>query len=230
MSLALVRTVYDWDWPGAEIEFRRAIALNPNSATVHQWYGELLTRLGRFEEARAELRKAQDLDPLSRLVNTSVGRQLYFARDYWAAIEQLRKTLDLDPNFLPAQHALEAAYFQNDMYREAISIRQEVLTRSGNPDLAAAIGKDYNKSGYLGVLQDGLEGMKKLSKRAYVSSYNMAQIYAVLQDKDQAIARLERAFKERDGQLTYMKVDPVFDEIRSDPRFQQLLHQCVGSE
>ena len=225
MSLALVRASYDWNWPGAELEFKRAIALNPNSATVRQRYGEFLTRLGRFEEAGAELREAQDLDPLSPSVNTSVGRQLYFARNYRPAIETLRKTPDLNPNFLLAQHALEAAYFQSDMYKEAIGIRQKVLTRSGNPDLAAAIGKDYDKSGYLGVLKNWLEGLQGLSKRAYVSSYQIAQIYAVLEDKDHAISRLEQAFKERDGQLTYMKVDPVFDEIRSDPRFQDLVRR-----
>ena len=225
MSLALVRTSYDWDWPGAEIEFKRAIALDPNSVTAHQWYGDFLTRLGRFEEAEAELRKARDLDPLSPSVNTSIGRQLYFARNYGPAIEQLRKTLDMNPNYLPAQHALEAAYLQNDMYREAIGVRQEVMTRSGNPDLAAAIGKDYNKSGYLGVVRSWLEGLQEVSKKAYVSSYNMAQIYAILEDRNQAIARLERALKERDGQLTYLSVDPVFDEIRSDPRFQDLVHR-----
>ena len=225
MSLALVRASYDWNWPGAELEFKRAIELNPNSATFRQRYGEFLTRLGRFEEAGAELREAQDLDPLSPSVNTSVGRQLYFARNYSPAIETLRKTPDLNPNFLLAQHALEAAYFQSDMYKEAIGIRQKVLTRSGNPDLAAAIGKDYDKSGYLGVLKNWLEGLQGLSKRAYVSSYQIAQIYAVLEDKDHAISRLEQAFKERDGQLTYMKVDPVFDEIRSDPRFQDLVRR-----
>jgi TolB-like protein/Tfp pilus assembly protein PilF len=230
ISLALVRQGYDWDWAGAETEFKQAIELNPNGATAHQRYGDLLTMLGRFEEARVELRKAQDLDPHSLFVNTSVGRQHYFARDYWSAIEQLKKVHDSDPNFVPAQHALEAAYFQTNNYREAMVVRQDALTRSGNPDLAAAIGKDYNKSGYLGVLRNWLEGLKEVSKRAYVSSYNIAQIYAILEDKDHAIARLEQAFKEHDSQLTYMKVDPAFDEIRADPRFQQLLHQCVGSE
>jgi len=230
ISLALVRQGYDWDWAGAETEFKQAIQLNPNGATAHQRYGDFLTRLGRFDEARVELRKAQDLDPHSLFVNTSVGRQLYFARDYWSAIEQLKKVHDSDPNFVPAQHALEAAYFQTNNYRDAMVVRQDALTRSGNPDLAAAIGKDYNKSGYLGVLRNWLEGLKEVSKRAYVSSYNIAQIFAILEDKDHAIARLEQAFKEHDSQLTYMKVDPAFDEIRADPRFQQLLHQCVGSE
>ena len=227
VSLALVREAYDWDWLGAETEFKRALQLDPNSATARQWYGDFLIRLGRLEEARVELKKAQDLDPLSLPINTSVGLQLYFARQYEPAIQQLKKTLDLDPNFVPAQHALEAAYAQSGMYREAIGERQKVLTLSGNPDLAAAIGEDYRKSGYAGVLQSSLEGLKEVSRQRYVSPYNIAQIHARLQEKDQTLAWLEQAFNERDSQLTYLKVEPAFDEIRSDPRFQQLLQRLA---
>ncbi len=227
ISLALVKENYDWDWPGAEGEFKRAIQLNSNSATAHQWYGDFLTKLGRFEEARLELKKAQELDPLSLLINTSVGRQLYFARQYEPAIQQLQKTLDMDPKFVPAQHAIEEAYAQNGMYKEAVAEQQKVLTLSGNPDLAAAIGEDYRNSGYSGVLQSWLEGLKEVSKRGYVSPYNMAQIHARLEQENEAMTWLERAYDERDSNLTYMKVEPAFDGIRSDPRFQQLLQRLV---
>src|SRR5438094_786372 len=227
ISLALVREDYDWDWSGAENEFKRAIQLNPNSATAHQWYGDFLTKLGRFEDARLELKKAQELDPLSLLINTTVGRQLYFARQYEAAIDQLQKALDMDPNFLPTQHAIESAYAQNGMFKEAVAERQKVLTLSGNPDLAAAIGEDYRQSGYPAVLQSWLEGLKEVSKRGYVSPYNIAQIYGRLGEKDQALAWLEQAYNQRDSKLTYMKIEPAFDEIRSQPRFQQLLHRLA---
>jgi tetratricopeptide (TPR) repeat protein len=183
--------------------------------------------LGRLEEAKAELKKAKDLDPLSQPINSSVGLELYFARQYIPAIQQLKETLDLDPNFVPAQHALEAAYAQSGMYREAVGERQKVLTLSGNPDLAAAIGEDYRKSGYAGVLESSLEGLKEVSKQRYVSPYNIAQIHARLQEKDQALAWLDQAFSERDSQLTYVKVDPAFDGIRSDPHFQQLLQRLA---
>ena len=134
ISLALVRADYDWDWAGAESEFKRAIQLNANSATAHQWYGDFLTRMGRFEEAKLELKKAQELDPvLASHQYQSVGRQLYFARQYDAAIQQLQKTLDMDPKFVPAQHAIEAAYAQNGMYKEAVGERQNVLTVSAIP-------------------------------------------------------------------------------------------------
>ena len=227
VSLALVRENYDWDWAGAESEFKRAIELNANAATSHLWYGDLLTKLGRFDEAKLELKKAQDLDPLSLLINTSVGQQLYFSRQYEAAIQQLRKALDMDPKFVPAQHAIEAAYAQNGMYKEAVGERQNVLTVSGNPDLAAAIGEDFGKSGYPGVMQSWLEGLKEVSKRSYVSPYNIAQIYARLGDKEQALSWLEQAYNDRDSKLTYAKVEPAFDPLRSDPRFQKLLQRLA---
>jgi serine/threonine protein kinase/tetratricopeptide (TPR) repeat protein len=223
VSLALVRENFDWDWAGAEREFKRAIELNPNSAEAHHWYGDFLTRLGRFDEARVELKKAQELDPLSLLINSSLGRELYFARLYPAAIEQFRKTLDMDRNFVPAQHGIELAYAQNGMPREAVAERQKVLTLSGSPDLAAAIGDDYKNSGYEGVLQSWLEGLNEVSKRAYVSSYNIAQIQARLGNKVEAIATLERAYASRDGNLTFLKVDPLFDDLRPEPKFHELV-------
>ncbi len=157
----LVRESYDWDWAGAESEFKRAIQLNPNNASGHQWYGDFLTRMARFDEARIELKKAQELDPLSLLTNTSLGRLLYFTRQYDDAAVQLTKTLDMDPKFVPAQHAIEAAYAQNGNFKEAIGERQKVLTLSGNPDLAAAIGEDFNTSGYPGVMKSWLEGSER---------------------------------------------------------------------
>jgi tetratricopeptide (TPR) repeat protein len=227
ISLALVREAYEWDWAGAETEFKRALELDPNSPTAHQWYGDFLLRLGRMAEARAELKKALELDPLSLPINAAVGQQLYFARQYEPAIQQLKKTLDLDLNFVLAQRALEAAYAQSGMYKEAIAERQKLLTLSGNPDLAAAIGEDYRKSGYNGVLQGSLEGLKEVSKERYVPPYNVAQIYARLEDKQQTLVWLERALNERDTKLTYIKVEPAFDAIRSDPRFQQLLQRLA---
>jgi len=156
------------------------------------------------------------------LINTSVGWQLYFARQYASAIEQLQKTLQMDQNFVPAQHAIEAAYAQNGMYKDAVAERQKVLTLSGNPDLAAAIGADYAQSGYSGVMQSWLEGLKEVSKRGYVSPYNVAEIYARMGDKPQALVWLEQAFNQRDSKLTFIRVEPAFDQMRSDPQFQHI--------
>ena len=227
ISLALIRENFDWDWLDAENEFKRAIQLDPNSAVAHQWYGDFLMRMGRFEEAKLELRNAQHLDPLSLLINTSVGLQLYFARQYEPAIQQMRKTLEMDPTFVPAQRAIEEAYAQSGMYKEAVGELQQVLTLSGNGDFAAAIGDDYRKSGYAGVLQSWLGGLYEVSKHGYVSPYNIAQIYARLGNKDQSIVWLERAYEDRDSKLTYLKIEPAFDEIGSDPRFRQLLQRLA---
>jgi eukaryotic-like serine/threonine-protein kinase len=227
ISLALVRENYDWDWPGTETEFKRAIQLDGNSAVAHYWYGDFLTRMGRFEEAKLELRKAQELEPLSLLTNTSVGRQLYFARQYEPAIQQLKKTLDMDATFVPAQDGVEDAYVQSGMYQEAVAEQQKVLALSGNPDFAMAVGESYRKSGYPGVLQFILGGLTEESKHGYTPAYNIAQIYARLGDKDQSFAWLERAYNDRDSKLTYLKVEPAFDEIDSDPRFQQLLQRLA---
>ncbi|HKV41525.1 MAG TPA: tetratricopeptide repeat protein, partial [Blastocatellia bacterium] len=227
VSLALVLEGYDWDWPGAETELKRALQLEANSATAHQWYGDFLTRLGRMDEAQAELRKAQELDPLSLPINTAVGLQLYFARQYEPAIQQLKKTLELDPNFALAQHALEAAYAQSGMYSDAVGERQKVLTLSGNPDLAAAVGEDYRQSGYAGVLQSSLAGLTEVAKQRYVSAYNIAQIHARLQEKEQTLTWLARAYNDRDSQLTHLRVEPAFDEVRGDPRFQEILRRLA---
>jgi len=227
VSLALVRENYDWDWPGAESEFKRAIQLDGNSAEAHQWYGDFLTRMGRFEEAKLELRKAQDLDPLSLLTNTCVGREFYFARQYESAIKQMKKTLDMDPDFVPAQHGILDAYAQSGMYREALAEQQKILVLSGNPDLAAAIGNDYRKSGYNGVLQFMLGGFQEESKRSYVPPSEIAHIYARLGDGNQSVAWLEQAYDERDSKLTYLKVEPAFEGISSDPRFQELLRRLA---
>jgi hypothetical protein len=124
----------------------------------------------------------------------------------------------------------QGAYAQNGMHREAVAERQKVLTLSGSPDLAAAIGEDYNKSGYSGVLQSWLEGLNEVSKRNYVSSYSIAQIHARLGNKPQSLAMLERAYSARDGNLTYLKIDQVFDDLRPDPQFQGLLRKLAIPE
>jgi eukaryotic-like serine/threonine-protein kinase len=222
-SLALVKAYYDWDWAGAEKDFQHAIELNPNSAAAHHWYGAFLSKLGRHAEAQRELQKARELDPLSSLISTSVGWDYYASGQPDRAIEQLRKTLEMDQEYGPARRLLEVCYEQKGMFKEALTEWQKTFTLANNPELAAAIGQDFATSGYKAVLQDWLEGLQELSKREYVSPYEVAQVHARLGDREQVFSWLEKAYAERDSGIVALRVEPAFQGLRSDPRWQNLV-------
>jgi serine/threonine-protein kinase len=223
VSLAHVKYYYDRDWAGAEREYKRAIELNPNYPTAHQWYAVYLMSAGRFDESLAEARRAQELDPLSLPINMTIGWVLLNARQYDQSIEQLRKTLEMDPDFILAHHRLGLAYEQKRMYDEAIAeFRQLGTLSAGNPVGVAPLARAYALSGKRAEAQKTLAELQKLSERNYVSPASIALIYVALGDKDQAFAWLEKADKERDGSLARLRVDPRFDSLRSDPRFADL--------
>lgn len=222
-SMALVKAHYDWDWAGAEREFQRAINLNPNSAIAHHWYGDFLSKMGRAEEGMRETKRAQELDPLSLIINTNLGWQFYVAHQYDHAEQQLVKVLDTDPAFTPARRTLEEVYAQMGKFKEAVGEREKALQLSLSPELAVSVEEDFVKSGYPGVLRSWLEGLTELSKHGYVSSYSVAQTYARLGEKDQTLTWLEKAYQEHDSGLVSLRVEPMFDAVRSDPRFQDLL-------
>ncbi len=224
-SLGLVREHFEWDWAGAEQEFRRAIELNPNSATAHHWYGAYLANMGRSEEGLRETKKAQELDPLSLIINTSLGWQLYVARHNDQAAEQLRKVLDIDAKFAPARRMLEEVYAQMGKQKEAVAEREKILSLSGSPELAASIEEDFFKAGYKGVLQSWLDGLTEISKHGYVSSYSIAQAYMRMGEKEKAFAWLEKAYEEHDSGLVSLAVEPMFDAVRPDPRFRDILRR-----
>jgi eukaryotic-like serine/threonine-protein kinase len=222
-SLALVKEHYEWDWTGAETEFKRAIELNPNSATAHLWYGDFLANTGRLQAGMREVKKAQSLDPVSLIVNTSLGWQYYLSRQYDQAVEQLRSALDIDPKFVSARRMLEGVYAQMGKQKEAFFEREKLISISGNTELASALEEDFSKTGYTGVLRSWLDGMTELSKHSYVSSFDIAVIHARLGEKEQTLTWLEKAFDEHDSGLVSLAVDPLFDNVRSDPRFQSLV-------
>jgi eukaryotic-like serine/threonine-protein kinase len=221
-SLGLVKEHFEWDWPGAEQEFKRAIQLNPNSATAHHWYGDYLSNMGRLAEGRRETEKAQELDPLSLIINTTLGWQLYLAGQNEQAVEQLRKVLDIDPKFSPARRILEEVYARMGKHKEAVAEREKALSLSGGAELAASIEEDFSKSGYRGVLQSWLEGLTELSKHGYVSPYSIAESYMRMEEKQKALEWLEKAYDEHDSGLVSVAVEPMFESIRSDPRFKEL--------
>jgi len=227
-ALAILKGDYDWDWPGAEREFRRAIELNPGYATAHQWYGELLSvELGRHEEALAEIKRAQELDPLSLIINAVSGRTLLYAGRDDLAIEQLRKTLEIDPNFAFAHCFLGYAYLRKGAFAEAIAEFQRAITLSPNiTQYKAGLGHAYGRAGKSAEARKLLSELKQRSKQRYVSWCDFAAIYAGLGEKDQAFAFLEKAYEQRDTRVVlWGKVHPLLDPLRSDPRFQDLLRR-----
>jgi TolB-like protein/Flp pilus assembly protein TadD/predicted Ser/Thr protein kinase len=228
-SLAYIEAVNDWDWSGAEREFKRAIELNPNYAGSHQGYGIALALTGRLSEAMAEEKRALQLDPLSVLSNGSVALTLYEARQYDQAIEQERKTLDLDANYLIARIGLGLAYVQESMHQESIAeLEKAVAVSGGNASALSNLGYAYAMAGRKAEAQKVLDKINELSKEGYVPAGAKARIYAGLGDKDKVFQWLETAYSERSiaGTLPGMiKVDPVFDSLHSDPRFTDLLRR-----
>ena len=222
-SLGLVKEHFEWDWPGAEQELRRAIELNPNSANAHHWLGEYLTNMGQVEDGLRETRKAQELDPLSRLINTTIGWQLYLQGQNDQAVEQLRKALDIDPKFAPARRLLESVYAQMGKHKEAVAEREKMLSLFGGSELAASVEEDFAKSGYRGVLQSWIDGLTEVSKHEHVPSYSIGEAYMRMGEKEKAIKWLQDAYDNHDSELVSLGVEPVFNPIRSDARFKELL-------
>jgi TolB-like protein/Flp pilus assembly protein TadD len=219
ISLGLVLNYYDYDFAGAEARFKRAIELNPNSATARHFYGNLLiSDASRHEEAIAELRRALEIDPLSPLINRQLAIALFYARRYDDAITQLEKTLELDPNFAPAYNMLSNVYqLKGDYARsvEALAKHQELIGESQN---AVLTRESFARGGWHGFLRT-MTG----EQRPNFTSYSLATFYVALGEKDKAISELEQSFEKREFFLTVLKIDPRLDPLHDDPRFQELL-------
>src|SRR5712692_415586 len=221
-SLARVLAVYDWNWPGAEKEYKRAIELNPRYAIAHQWYGGYFEAMGRHNEAIAEEKKAQELDPLSLIINFELGAAFYYARDYDQAIEQFKKTLELEPSFPLTYVLLPDSYELKGRYGEAIAgFKKGILLNRGSAwsFSMAGLGHVYAMSGQKGEARSVLDELKQLSGQQYVPASSIALIYAGLGEKEQAFAWLEKAYEERAFQMQFLKVEPRWDTLRSDPRY-----------
>jgi TolB-like protein len=230
VSLATARFLYDWDWTGPEDEYRRAIAINPSYSDAHQMYSYYLSGRGRFDEALREMQRAQELDPLSLAKITAVGEVLYMARRNDEAILAFQKTLEMDPNFGFAHWALGRAYAEKGMYEQAIASFQKAIPLSGDsPDEPAELGRAYARSGRKTEARKIADDLKEQSKRRYIAPCVVASLYAALGEKDQAFVWLDKAYEAHDFILVLLKVEPMFDNLRSDPRFTVLLKR-VGLE
>ncbi|MGA9773874.1 MAG: protein kinase [Blastocatellia bacterium] len=222
-SLANILTSYEWDFQGAEEEFRQAIRLNPNYATAHQWYAEYLQAMGRFDEAIAEIKRAQELDPLSLIIRAVSGRIYYCARRYDEAIEQLEKILQSEPHFGPACAFVCEAYLKKGRYEQAIQVAQEpVKFAPGTSVYLTILGSAYATAGRKIEAENMLAQLKELSKRQYIQPSYIALLYSSLGDKDQALVWLEKAYSERDDRLIFVLTDPLIETLHTDSRFKDL--------
>jgi TolB-like protein/Flp pilus assembly protein TadD len=210
-----------------ERHFKRAIELNPSYATAHHWYARALSERGRMDEAIREIQRAQELDPLSLIINDNVGEVYIWARQYDEAIEQLLKTLEMEPNFARTHLDLGTAYECKGMFSQAIAEFQRARDLGGEnwPELRAPLQRAYETSGYRGYYEEQLRLLKERSKKKYVAPVSIAMIYARLGDKEQSLAWLEKAYRDESG-LFFIEVEPVYDSLRSDPRFRDLLRRA----
>ncbi|HEY5883864.1 MAG TPA: protein kinase [Pyrinomonadaceae bacterium] len=235
-SRAFVKLAHDWDWLGAEADFKKALELNPKYPTAHQWYASYLMQMGKFGPARAELEKAHQLDPLSPIINSNMGFYAYYQHHYDEALDHTNKTLEMVPNFWVAHHYRGLAFTMKGMYDEAIKEFRGVLESPGdaavtedavfrNPEVAASLGFAYAVAGKRRQAEEILKQIQRVSEKRYVSPRYLAIVNVGLDDKKAAIEQLQRAYENRHPGLVLIRVDPLFDRLREEPGFQELVNR-----
>jgi tetratricopeptide (TPR) repeat protein len=229
-SLAAVKILHDWDWTGAEREFHRAIELNPNFAQAHHWYGNLLLGPeGRHEEAVAELLRAQELDPLSLIINADTGFGYYLAGRYDLALPAYQRVLAANPNFVPVHFYLSKYYRQTGQYDLWLEESMEDYRLGGLSSRAQSLKQVYAQGGFRSVMEEMAKarGSSRLAafKDLRLDSCASAEANAVLGRNVAALNALEECHRGSETALLYLKVDPVWTNVRSEPRFQELLYR-----
>jgi serine/threonine-protein kinase len=228
-SLAAILRDFEFDWSGAEREYKRAIALNPNYPTAHQWYAEYLGLTGRHQEALGEILKAQELDPLSLVINYVIGFVYYSDRQYEKTIEQCRKVFELDSSFAAAQSLFVDAYVQKGMNDQELAEVDKIREMAVGKAYNEKFNRIYKSAGWKGLARWDLAVWDSLSKHQRVFYTTYAYDYAVIGEKEKALHALEKSLEEREYGLLFLKVDPAYDSLRSDPRFIAILKK-VGLE
>jgi len=226
VSLGYISFTYEGDWSAAGTHFKRALTLNPAYTKAHTFYPFYLSSLGRSEEAIEVAKRALDLDPASPAVSHSLTVQFYLGRRFDRAIEQAHNTLEIDANFAISYATLGEAFLSKGTCREGVSALEKycALTRSSAASLAL-LGYAHARSGERKESLLLIDRLNTASRQSFVPAFFVALVYAGLEDKDQAFAWLEKAHKERFNRLAYLKVEPLWDPIRSDPRFAHLLRR-----
>jgi TolB-like protein/DNA-binding winged helix-turn-helix (wHTH) protein/Tfp pilus assembly protein PilF len=223
-SLALITENYDWDWPAAEKEYRRAIGSNPNYATAWQWYAECLTWLGRFDEALRASERARELDPLSLIIAADNGMIFYYARQYDRAETKLNAVLEMDPNFSRA-HSLSDVYIEDGQFAQALDDIEKCKPLFGMNRYWSEMAFMLGRSGRTAEARHAIEELEDLGRRQPVDPSGIAWAWAGLRDKDHTLLWLNKAYAQRSNAMTVLKVEPGYDFLRSDPRFQDLIHR-----
>jgi TolB-like protein/DNA-binding winged helix-turn-helix (wHTH) protein/Tfp pilus assembly protein PilF len=228
-ALALIVQNYDWDWQNSEKEFRRAIESNPNYATAHHWYAEHLMWQGRFDEALRESERARQLDPLSLIIAADKGAILYYSRQYDGAIEQFRAVRELDPDF-PRAALIVFAYAEKGLLADALADVERHRQRLGDTWYWSQLAYLYGRSGQQVQTQSELEKLEKLNRLEQIDPAAFVWAYVGMGNKDQALAWLEKAYAQHSNVLTTLRVEPAFDGLRGDRRFQDLLRRVGLSQ
>jgi TolB-like protein/DNA-binding winged helix-turn-helix (wHTH) protein/Tfp pilus assembly protein PilF len=226
-SLALIKSSYDWDWSGADKEIRRAIELSPSYADAHRLHAEVLWQTGRLNEAIAESKGNLELDPISLGNNVDLGVEYFLARQYDQVIAQERKVLELDPNYIDAYYFRGIAYLKKSMYKEGkADLERGVAIAPASEVALTGLGYGYAVTGRRAEAHGVLDKLNELSKQKYVSPIWRVKIYAGLEEKDKAFEWLEKAYEDHSiVSVGYIKTNPMFDPLRSDPRFADLLRR-----
>jgi tetratricopeptide (TPR) repeat protein len=223
-ALALIVQNHDWDWEKAEREFRQAIALNPSYATAHHWYAEHLMWRGRFDEALRESERARQLDPLSLIIAADNGAILYYARQYDRAIDRLKSVRAIDPT-LSRAYILIAVYADHGMLDQALAEEARWRQLVPAPIHWSTLAYVYGRATRTAEARHAIEELVRLSEREPVQARVLAWSYAGVRDTAQTLAWLEKAYAEHSTELVTLKVSPVYDFLREDPRFQRLMER-----
>ena len=221
-SMAIVAQNFDWDWATAEKEYRRAIELDPNYATAHHWHAEFLALMGRFDEAFVEIERARQLDPLSLIVAADHGVILYYSRQYDRAIEQFRAVLEMDPHF-PRAALLYVTYERKGMYAESLAGLKE--WPGSSPWIWANLADVYSRSGRPKEAQDAFRKLQKMERIQHMDPLVFVVATIGMNQNNQAVRYLEKAYEEHSPALNALKVDPLYDPLRDDPRFKEIVRK-----
>lgn len=225
-ALGKIKQCYDWDWAGAEKEYKRAIKLNPNSSEAHLSYTTFLATMGRFDEANAEGRRTLELDPLSLVVNLSLGWNMFFQqRRYAQGIEHGRKMLEIEPDFYGGHWLMAACYNLLGEFEESVKEHKRAIELGAGTHALSGLGSAYGRRGKRDEALKVIEELKELMTKTYVPAYHVAMVYAYMGEWDPAFEWLEKAYQGRNATMAFLKADAAMDPLKGDPRLADLMRR-----